>query len=176
MKEQRWQFWGILKNSFNLYCNIYYLEAHEYEKFNQVFLLSATTNFISLLISFRFIHILLFQIVVCAFIIVGPPRDHLPEECYFWHWAQSHIIHVEEPTATRRSIFLPPFRSFGRKCRLEVSGLLKTVTAKHCPADWPWGLPKQKRHIILTKLVCELSQRKREIIFIVPLKTSSIAK
>lgn len=127
LREQRWLFWGILSNSFNLYCKNYYLEAHEYEKVNQVFLFSATMNFLSLWISFRFICILLFLIVVCTFIILDPPRDHLPQEYYFWHWAQSHTIHAEEPAATRECIFLPPFSSFGRKCRLEVSGLLKTM-------------------------------------------------
>lgn len=40
MRKQRWLFSGILNNCFNLYCQIYYLEAHEYEKVNQAFLLS----------------------------------------------------------------------------------------------------------------------------------------
>lgn len=114
-----------MSNSFNLYCQIYYLEARYYQKVSQ-FLLSATKFF--LYESHLDLYVLFsFKWFKCAFTILGPPRDHLPRECYFWHWAQSHTIHAEQPAATRESIFLLPFSSFGRKCRLEVSALLKAM-------------------------------------------------
>lgn len=89
---------------------------------------------------------------------------------------ESHTIHVEQPAATRDSIFLPPFSSFGRKCRLEVSELLQTTLLPSTalltgPGD------SQKRRISLTELVCELCQEWEGDFFVVALlKISSFAE
>lgn len=49
MRKQRWLFWGILNNCFNLYCQIYCLETREYDKVHQAPLLSATKLFMNLI-------------------------------------------------------------------------------------------------------------------------------
>lgn len=62
----------------------------------------------------------------------SPLKDHLPQVLEAADPAipaksnsqEPHPIHAQHPAATGNNIFLPPFSSFGGKCRLEASRLL----------------------------------------------------
>lgn len=62
----------------------------------------------------------------------SPLKDHLPHVLEAADPAtpaknnsqEPHTVHAQQPAATGDIIFLPPFSSFGGKCRLEVSRLL----------------------------------------------------
>lgn len=191
-KEQRLLFWEILSNSFNLCYQIHSLEAHEYKKVNQAFLLSAAKLF-----SKPYLDLFAFFPPFkssCVLHDTSPLKDCLPEvlevadpvipaksnsqQSYFWHSSQkSHITFMLNSLQQLETVFF-----FLLSVHLEgnvewnCQDCSKLCYFPGLPANWPWGLQKQKGKMALTDLVCELPDSGRQIIFVVLLKISTIAE
>ena len=97
---------------------------------------------------------------------VIPAKSNSQQSC-FWHSSQkSHILFILNSLQQLETVFFLRLSvhlegNVDWKCQ----DCSKLCYFPGLPANWPWGLQKQKRHMCLTALVCEIPGSGRQDYF-----------